>query len=218
MIKFFHIYKRYSHNITALNDLSCSIDAGDFVFLTGRSGAGKTTFLRLVIKDEKPTAGNILINNKNITRLKSNSIALLRRRIGVVFQDFKLIKYWTIKENVEFPLRILGVPRAKRAEKVMEVLKMLKIEQYAEHYPNQVSGGEQQRAAIARAVVNDPLIILADEPTGNLDPEISFDIIKMFKSINAKGTTIVIATHDASLLKAFPSKIMRLEGGRVVND
>ena len=136
----------------------------------------------------------------------------------MVFQDFKLIKYWTIKENVEFPLRILGVPRAKRAAKVMDVLKMLKIEQYAEHYPNQVSGGEQQRAAIARAVVNDPLIILADEPTGNLDPEISFDIIKMFKSINAKGTTVVIATHDASLLNAFPSKVMRLEAGRIVND
>lgn len=218
MIKFFHIYKRYPHNITALNDITCHIKEGEFVFLTGVSGAGKTTFLRLIIRDERPTAGNILINNKNITRLRSRDIAELRRKIGFVFQDFKLIRHWTIWENIEFPLRILGIPKSQRKERVERVLSLVNIEQYAEHYPNQLSGGEQQRAAIARALINEPMILLADEPTGNLDPENSINIIRIFKKINEKGTTVLIATHDSTLIKTFSGRVIKLEKGRIVSD
>lgn len=218
MLKFFHVYKRYPFNISALDDVTCNIEEGEFVFLTGASGAGKTTFLRLIIKEENLTAGNILVNNKNISRLRGNDVAMLRRRIGFVFQDFQLVNHWTIWENVEFPLRILGIARYKRKEQVADVLELVNMLQYRDHYPKQVSGGEQQRVAVARAIINKPAILLADEPTGNLDPDASIHIINIFKKVNQSGTTVVIATHDSHLMRAFESRIIKLDKGHITDD
>ena len=218
MIEFFHVTKQYSPEITALKDLSFQIAQGEFVFITGPSGAGKTTLMKVILRMEETTEGEIIIQGKNIRRLKRSSIPYLRRNIGVVFQDFKLIPYKTVFDNVAIALEILGIPYRELKKRVNQVLEQVELEKYANSYPPMLSGGEQQRVAIARAIVNDPPIIIADEPTGNLDPDLSLEIMKMFYEFNKKGTTVIIATHDRFLLEHFPVRVLLLNRGFLVQD
>ncbi len=213
MIRVFHLYKSYLPTVAVLQDVSFTLEAGDFVFLTGPSGAGKTTLLRLLFAAERPKSGQILINGKNITSFSRRQIAHVRRSIGVVFQDFKLINYRTVFDNVALVLEITGTPRNEIKKRVWKVLKMVGIEQKLYRYPLELSGGEQQRVAIARALVNDPQIILADEPTGNLDFEITTEIMNIFNNVNAQGTTVMVATHNQLLLQKFKRKVFTLHNG-----
>ncbi|MEA3241335.1 MAG: cell division ATP-binding protein FtsE [Pseudomonadota bacterium] len=213
MIRVFHLYKNYLPTVAVLQDVSFQLEAGDFVFLTGPSGAGKTTLLRLLFAAERPKSGQILIDGKNITNFSRRRIAYIRRSIGVVFQDFKLITYRTVFDNVALVLEITGTPRNEIKKRVWKVLKLVGIEQKLYRYPLELSGGEQQRVAIARALVNEPQIILADEPTGNLDFEITTEIMNILNNVNAQGTTVMLATHNQLLLQKFKRKVFTLHNG-----
>lgn len=216
MIKLHQVSKVYANTSSALIDVNLNIDKGDFVFVTGPSGAGKTTLIRLIFSSEKPTKGEIVVNNVNIARLKPPQIALFRRSVGVVYQDFKLIKSKTVFENVAFALQIIGMGRKTIQKKVWQVLKWVGLLSKKDAYPPCLSGGEQQRVAIARAIINNPRILLADEPTGNLDPALSMEIMKLFKAINIRGTTVVIATHNRTVAEKFSGTIITLQHGRLV--
>ncbi|MBX5482610.1 MAG: cell division ATP-binding protein FtsE [Myxococcaceae bacterium] len=218
MIQLFHIYKAYPGDPPALSDINLSIDKGEFVFLTGPSGAGKSTLLKLLFLAERPTRGQILIGGRNIARLRDSGIPFLRRNIGVVFQDFKLLPRRTVADNVAFTLDVLGVPRSESRERVMKMLKRVGLEHKADVLPPRLSGGEQQRVVIARALVNDPAILLADEPTGNLDPALTLEIMDLLCDVNVRGTTVVVATHDQSLLERYAKRTIRLERGTIVSD
>ena len=218
MIQFYNVCKSYKKDAAALVDLNLKIPKGDFVYITGPSGAGKSTLLKLLYAAEKPTRGQILINGQNVTRMGSRQIPFLRRRLGIVFQDFKLLNRRTVFENVAFPLEVWGRRRIEIGKKVYQVLKQVGLEHRLNHYPLQLSGGEQQRIAVARALVVDPLVLLADEPTGNLDPDVTLDIMELFKGANARGTTIIMATHDRSLIRQFPRRVISLEAGRLAGD
>jgi cell division transport system ATP-binding protein len=218
MIEFFHVNKQYIKNQNALTDINLSVEKGEFIFLTGSSGAGKSTFLKLIYKDELPTKGQILINSVNINLLPDNKLYRLRRDIGIVFQDFKLLNNRTIYENVAIPLIVRNERRSIINKVVMSALTIVGLSHRRNYIPSHVSGGEQQRVAIARAIVGNPKIIIADEPTGNLDTELSINIIKIFERINANGITIVIATHDNNLLQMFPKRVLRLDKGVLVSD
>lgn len=215
MIQMYHVYKSYSPQNLALSDINFSIDKGEFVFIFGPSGAGKSTLLRLLFRWEHPTKGQIVVNGINYSRMKESSVPELRRRMGFVFQDFKLLSNRTVAGNVALALEVTGTRRRVVKHKVQQVLKHVGLLSRMNMLPPFLSGGEQQRVAIARAIVNDPLLLLADEPTGNLDQDITREIMKLFKIINAWGTTVVIATHDKSLLTFHPSKVIALEQGRV---
>jgi cell division transport system ATP-binding protein len=218
MIRLLHVYKQFRPQVYALEDVSLRLEKGEFAYLTGPSGAGKTTLLRLLLREEKPTRGQVLIQGNSIANLPASRIPYLRRQIGVVFQDFKLLPRKTVFENVAFALEIVGtVGRAQRT-RTREVLKELNLYDQRDAYPEELSGGEQQRAAIARAVANRPAVLLADEPTGNLDPDLSRDILRMFKRINLHGTTVLVATHDLELIRSLPRRVVRLEKGRLVSD
>ena len=216
MIQLFHIYKSYDGKNVVLKDVNMIIDKGEFVFLTGASGAGKSTLLKLLFLEEMPTKGQILIKNKNISRLKHNSIPYLRRNIGVVFQDFKLINNKTVYENVAIALEILNLPKKIIRNKVDKMLRAVSLEHRRDYFPLNLSGGEQQRVAIARALVNSPAILLADEPTGNLDPTITLEIMSLFEKANNNGTTVIIATHDNEMLKRYKKRILNIKDGRVI--
>jgi cell division transport system ATP-binding protein len=216
MIQTYHVYKQYSRDSSALDDVTLSIDKGEFVFLTGPSGAGKTTFLKLIFREESPTQGQILVNGRNVSAIPESKIPFLRRSIGVVFQDFKLLKRKTVVENVAFVLRVMGVPAADRKRRAFHILKQVGLHHKMNVYPLQLSGGEQQRVAIARALINEPVPLLADEPTGNLDPELAFEIMSLFKEINNRGTTVLVATHDRELINRMGKRVIHLERGRVV--
>jgi cell division transport system ATP-binding protein len=218
MIQVYNVCKAYQKDSSALEDISLKIPKGDFVYLTGASGAGKSTLLKLLYGAEKPSRGQILVNGQNITRMVSANIPLLRRRLGIVFQDFKLLNRRTIYENVAFPLEVQGRKRYEVAKKVYQTLKYVGLEHKLQRHPLELSGGEQQRVAIARALVVDPLVLLADEPTGNLDAGISMEIMELFKGANARGSTVLIATHDREMIRRFPRRIITLEGGRLVDD
>ena len=218
MIQVYNVCKAYQKDSSALEDISLKIPKGDFVYLTGASGAGKSTLLKLLYGAEKPSRGQILVNGQNITRMVSAKIPLLRRRLGIVFQDFKLLTRRTIYENVAFPLEVQGRKRYEVAKKVYQTLKYVGLEHKLQRYPLELSGGEQQRVAIARALVVDPLVLLADEPTGNLDAGISMEIMELFKGANARGSTVLIATHDREIIRRFPRRVITLEGGRLVDD
>jgi cell division transport system ATP-binding protein len=213
MIQFFHVSKKYDDKSPVLNDLSLDIQKGEFVFLTGKSGAGKTTLMKMIFCEEFPTEGQIIIDGRNISRLRPVQIAQLRRTIGVVFQDFKLISTRTVFDNVALALQVMGVPYFEVRRKVTSILRMVGLEQHIQNYPLQLSGGEQQRVAIARALVNDPKILLADEPTGNLDPALALEIIDLFQNIHIRGTTILMATHERSLVERVRGREMKLEQG-----
>ena len=210
--------KRYTSDIQALLDVNLKVDKGEFVFITGSSGAGKTTLLKLLFAAERPTSGQILVDGKNISRIRRRDIPELRRKIGVVFQDFKLIHHWTVYQNVAFVLEIMGLPRQEIKRRVWHALKMVRLHHKLESYPLKISGGEQQRVAIARALITNPFILLADEPTGNLDPEITVEIMRLFTDINARGTTIVLASHDRALIENMNKRVIILDKGRVSSD
>jgi len=218
VIEFFHIYKKYVKDNYALQDVNVSIEKGEFVFLTGASGAGKTTFLKMIYREEEPSRGQILIDSININLIPENKLYKLRRNIGIVFQDFKLLMNRTVFENVSIPLLVRGYRRSYIEKKVMNSLTLVGINHKRNYYPINISGGEQQRVAIARAIVGSPSILLADEPTGNLDTELSIEIFKIFERINANGITTVIATHDKHLLEIFPRRVIKLDKGRLVKD
>jgi cell division transport system ATP-binding protein len=218
MIELFHITKRYTRDSQALTDVNLKVDKGEFVFITGASGAGKTTLLKHLFAAERPTAGQILIDGRNITRIKDRDIPKLRRNIGVVFQDFKLINHWTVFQNVAFVLEIQGVHKNEIKRKVWHSLKMVRLHHKLDSFPLKLSGGEQQRVAIARALVTSPKLLLADEPTGNLDPEITVEIMRLFEEINTRGTTMFIATHDRNLLSSMHKRVVILDKGRVQSD
>ncbi len=219
MIHLYNVCKNYQKDAaSALHNLNFKIAKGDFVYITGPSGAGKSTLLKLLYCAEKPSRGQILVNGKNITRMGSSHIPQLRRHTGIVFQDFKLLDNRTLFENVAFPLEVQGKKRFEISNKVYQALKHVGLHGKLQKYPLQLSGGEQQRVAIARALVVDPLILLADEPTGNLDLEVTLEIIELFKKANARGTTVLLATHDQEMIRRFPRRVIALENGQLVND
>jgi cell division transport system ATP-binding protein len=218
MIQICNVSMSYQKDSTALIDLTIRIPKGDFVYLTGASGAGKSTLLKLLYGAENPPRGQILIAGQNITRLRSSRIPHLRRRIGIVFQDFKLLNSRTLFENVAFPLEVQGRKRFEISTKVYQALKHVGLHGKLHRFPLQLSGGEQQRAAIARALVGDPMILLADEPTGNLDDEVTQEIMELFKGANARGTTVILATHNRDLIRQFPRRVLLLDKGRLKED
>ncbi len=218
MIQFFHIYKQYVKNSYALTDINLNIEKSEFVFLTGASGAGKTTLLKLIYKEETPSKGQILIDSVNINLIPDNRLYRLRRQIGIVFQDFKLLMNHTVQENVAIPLRVRGEKRSLIEKKVAGALSLVGLLHRRKYLTAHISGGEQQRVAIARAVIGNPKIIIADEPTGNLDTELSIEIIKIFERINANGITVIIATHDLHLLSLFPKRTIKLDRGLLAFD
>lgn len=218
MIQIYHIFKDYPPNIKALVDVSLFIDKGEMVFITGPSGAGKTTLLKLLYRAELPTSGQLLVAGRNVLALPSSKVPYLRRQIGVIYQDFKLIQRMTIFENIAFILTVLGVPKNEQKQRVYQLLKLVGLHHRMNAYPNQLSGGEQQRVAIARALINMPSIILADEPTGNIDPEMAWDLMKLFTTLNQKGATILIATHNLQMVELMKKRVIHLEKGRIVYD
>lgn len=217
MIQIFNVYKVYPNNHSALTDISLHIKKADFVFVTGPSGAGKTTLLKLIFCAEIATRGQIIVKGINLSKIKASHIARLRRTMGVVFQDFKLLNNRTVYENVVFALEVIGTRRKEIKRKAWQVLKLVGLQNRLDTTPLELSGGEQQRVAIARAIVNSPTILLADEPTGNLDSEITQDIMELFKSINERGTTVVIATHNKNLASQYSHQHIILDKGRRIN-
>ncbi len=215
MIQLHQVSKLYGSNIPALSDISLTIPKGEFVFVTGPSGAGKTTLLKLIFSSERPSQGEIVVDGVNIARIKQSAIPYFRRKIGVVFQDFKLINSKTVYDNVAFTLDIVGTQRKIVKKKVWQVLKWVGLLPKKDSYPPCLSGGEQQRVAIARAIINNPVLLLADEPTGNLDPDLALEIMKLLKAINARGTTIVIATHNQAMAQRFSDNIITLAHGQI---
>ena len=218
MIRLLHVYKQFRPEVYALENVNLRLDKGEFAFLTGPSGAGKTTLLRLLLREEKPTRGQVLVMGQSVAHLPPGRIPYLRRNIGVVFQDFKLLPRKTVFENVAFALEIVGVTGRPQRTRVRQVLQELNLYDQRDAYPEELSDGEQQRTAIARAVANRPAILLADEPTGNLDPDLSRDILLLFKRIHLHGTTVLVATHDVELIRSMPRRLLRLERGRLVGD
>ena len=217
-VRTFHLSKAYLAGSYALHDLSLEIERGEFVFLTGSSGAGKTTLLKSLFAAERPSEGQVLVLGRNVGRLTERGVAALRRRIGVVFQDFKLLPRRTIEENVRLALDVVGTPRREAQAKVFQRLKQVGLQHRRYHDPLSLSGGEQQRVALARALANDPEILLADEPTGNLDPELTIEIMDLIVGASLRGTTVIVATHDWSLIERYAKRTVRLENGRLVED
>jgi cell division transport system ATP-binding protein len=218
MIQLFHVTKEYPGEPPALSDVTLHVTKGEFVFLTGPSGAGKSTLLRLVFCAEAPSSGQLLLFGRNVARVSPREIPWVRRHIGVVFQDFKLLPERTIGENVALPLEVRSLPRREIRRKVQGLLRSVGLEHRAEKFPPSLSGGEQQRVAVARALAADPALLLADEPTGNLDADRTLEVMELLAAANARGTTVVIATHDRSLLQRYTRRVVALERGRLVSD
>jgi cell division transport system ATP-binding protein len=216
VIETHHLSKVYSRGLYALRDLTLSIEKAEFVFLTGPSGAGKSTFLRLLLLQERPSEGEVFVNGQNLATLKRSEIQEYRRGIGFIFQDFKLIPSRTVLENISFVPEVLGVPAAQQRRRAFQVLKWVGLQHRINAYPQDLSGGEQQRIAIARALVNDPALVIADEPTGNLDPDLSLEIMNLLREINAGGTTVLVATHDRELIRLVGRRTITLDQGKVV--
>jgi cell division transport system ATP-binding protein len=209
--------KAYGRGLYALRNLTLTVEKGEFVFLTGPSGAGKSTLLRLLLLQDRPTEGAAIVNGRNLVRMSSREVQAYRRSVGFVFQDFKLIPSKTVFENVSFALQVLGTPIEQQRRRTYQVLKWVGLQHRLQAYPMELSGGEQQRVAIARALVNEPQLVLADEPTGNLDPDLSLEIMNLFRDINASGTTVLVATHDRELIKWVGRRTVHLEHGRLVD-
>ncbi|MHB0912107.1 MAG: cell division ATP-binding protein FtsE [Armatimonadota bacterium] len=218
MIEFIDVSVVYPNGIQALRDINLRIDKGEFVFVIGSTGTGKSTLLKLVYKEERPTRGKVIVAGQDVVRLRGGAVPRLRRGIGVVFQDFRLLPQKTVWENVAFALFVTGTPRRQIRTRVPEALELVGMIDRADAYPQQLSGGEQQRVSIARAIVNNPPIFLADEPTGNLDPDTSWDIIQLLNRIHLRGTTVVVATHDVHIVDRLSKRVVRLDEGSVARD
>jgi cell division transport system ATP-binding protein len=216
LIESYHLSKLYRRGVYALRDLSLTINKGEFVFLTGPSGAGKSTLLRLLLCAEQPSEGDLRVGGRDLSLLTPAQVQTYRRTVGFVFQDFRLVPRFSVFQNVAFVMRVLGMPLSTQQRKTFQVLKWVGLQHRMNANPEELSGGEQQRIAIARALVNDPQLILADEPTGNLDPDLSLEIMNLFREINARGTTVVVATHDRELIRRVGRRAVTLDHGRVV--
>jgi cell division transport system ATP-binding protein len=218
MIQLFHVSKNYEGSVPALVDVTMKIEKGGFLFITGSSGAGKSTLLNIIFGTEAPTSGHIIIDGRNYQKISPKDVPILRRRIGFVFQDFKLLSGRTVFENVALSLKVLGVGPSEIRRRVSKALSYVRLQHRANFKPLSLSGGEQQRVAVARALVKEPAILLADEPTGNLDPALAMEIMELFKEINARGTTVVVATHDQVMIDRLAKKSMVLKAGRLMAD
>lgn len=212
------VSKTYPSGSVALRDVNIHIQPGEFVFVVGPSGAGKSTFIKMLFREVIPTTGNIYVNGVDLLELKEKEIPYLRRQLGIIFQDYRLLPDRTVYDNVAFAMQVIETPYRKIKRRVMSVLDLVGLRKRANSYPTELSGGEQQRVAIARAIVNDPLLVIADEPTGNLDPEISWDIMRIFSEINESGTTIVMATHDKEIVDNMEKRVIAIEKGSIVRD
>ncbi|MER2105306.1 MAG: cell division ATP-binding protein FtsE [Solibacillus sp.] len=218
MIQMKNVTKKYPNGVVAVNGISVDIQKEEFVYVVGPSGAGKSTFIKLMYREEKPTSGDVIVAGTNLSTLKNNRVPHLRRQLGVVFQDFKLLPRLTVYENVAFALEVIEEQPAEIRKRVMEVLELVGLKHKVRMFPSELSGGEQQRVSIARSIVNRPKVLIADEPTGNLDPENSWEIMDIFEEINRQGTTIVMATHNREIVNTIRKRVIAIEGGLVVRD
>ena len=218
MIKFLNVSKEYDNDVEALFDINININKGEFIFLVGPSGAGKTTLIKLLLKEEDPTKGKIVLKDKDITKVRSRAIPHIRRDIGVVFQEFRLLDNKTVYENVAFAMEIVGENPKEIKRRVPIVLEMVDLTDKSSKYPDQLSGGEKQRVSIARAIVNNPPVLIADEPTGNLDPDTSWEIMKVLMEINEKGTTVLMATHAKDIVNSMRKRVIEIQDGKLIRD
>lgn len=218
LIRMKDVEKRYSNGVTAIYDLDLSVKKGDFIFVIGASGSGKSTLVKMLYREEKPTKGRIIIGGIDVAKLRNGKVYKLRRKLGIVFQDFKLLPKLNVFENVAFAIEMFGLPAEEIREKTIKALDLVGLKNKAKQYPDQLSGGEQQRVAIARAIVNGPKLLLCDEPTGNLDPNTSWEIMKVLEVINNLGTTIMMATHDREMVDRMAKRVILLENGKIIKD
>ena len=218
IIRMKNVRKQYKTGVVAIHDLDLKIEKGDFVFVIGATGCGKSTLIKMLYREEKPTSGQIIVGGIDVAKLRNNKVYKIRRKIGVVFQDFKLLPRSTVFENVAFALEVLGMPKDEIYDKVIKVLDLVGLKHKVKNYPTQLSGGEQQRVAIARAIVNGPKLLICDEPTGNLDKNTSMEIMKVLEEINKLGTTIIMVTHDNDIVKKMKKRVILLDAGRIVKD
>ena len=218
LIRISDVQKTYKTGTVALYDANLSIKKGEFVFVIGASGSGKSTLIKMLYREEKPDRGSIIIGGINVAKLRNRKVYALRRKLGVVFQDFKLLPKLTVYENVAFAMEALGYDKREIHKRVIEVLDLVGLKNVVRKYPDQISGGEQQRVAIARAIVNRPKLLICDEPTGNLDPDTSMEIMKVLENINAMGTTIVMATHDRDIVDRMQKRVVLLDHGKIIKD
>ncbi len=218
LIRINNLEKKYKTGVTAIYDLDLKVKKGDFVFVIGQSGSGKSTLIKMLYREEKPTKGTINIGGIEVSKLKNRKVYKLRRKLGIVFQDFKLLPKLTVYENVAFALEILGLPSKEIQSKTLEALEQVGLKNKSKNYPDQLSGGEQQRVAIARAIVNNPKLLLCDEPTGNLDPETSWEVMQVLEKINNNGTTIIMATHDKEMVNKMKKRVILIEAGKIKKD
>ena len=217
-IKFRNVEKTYKNGVNAVYDMNLDIKKGEFVFVIGASGSGKSTLIKMLYREERPTNGEIYVGGINVAKVKNNKVYKLRRKIGIVFQDYKLLPKLTVYENVAFALEIYGLPTNEVKRKVLKALDLVGLKSKTKSYPNQLSGGEQKRVAIARAIVNSPKLLICDEPTGNLDPDTSLEVMKVIEKINDLGTTVVMATHDREMVNKMKKRVVLLDNGKLVKD
>lgn len=218
MIELKNVSKKYPNGITAVNELSVEIEQGEFVYIVGPSGAGKSTFIKLLYREIKPTTGTVTVGKFDLAKMKEREVPMLRRFVGVVFQDFKLLPRMTVFENIAYAMEVVEKTPDQIEKRVTEVLELVNLKHKARMFPNELSGGEQQRIAIARAIVNTPGILIADEPTGNLDPDTSMEIMRILEEINTQGTTVLMATHNSQIVNDIKHRVLAIENGRIVRD
>lgn len=218
LIEVKNVYKQYKNGVTALSDITLSISKGDFVFVIGSTASGKSTLIKLLYRQEKPSRGEVYVGGINVSKLRNRKVYKLRRKLGIVFQDYKLLQNLTVFENVAFALEIYGLPENEVRKKVMNAIEKVGLKEKFRSYPDQLSGGEQQRVSIARAIVNNPKILICDEPTGNLDPTTSMGIMEIINKINEDGTTVIMATHDKDIVNYYKKRVIKLEKGILVGD
>ena len=218
MIEFDNVSKHYENGTIALEDINLKIDKGEFVFIVGSSGAGKSTFLKLIIKEESASSGEVTVNGRKLSSLKYKEIPYLRRTMGIVFQDFRLIEKMNVYDNVAFAMRAIGARNSEIKRRVPYILNLVNLSNKSKSYPSELSGGEQQRVGLARALVNNPALIIADEPTGNIDPALSYEIVDLLDQINKCGTTILMVTHEQDLVSKFPKRVIEISNGKIIKD
>ena len=218
MIEFKGVHKVYDNGTKALKDVNLRIDKGEFVFIVGASGAGKSTFLKLIMREEVANAGEVIVNDFKLSKLKRREIPYLRRTMGIVFQDFRLINNMNVFDNVAFAMRVIGASQREVRKRVPYILGLVGLQNKARNYPMELSGGEQQRVGLARALVNNPALLIADEPTGNIDPELSYEIVELLNEINRRGTTVLMVTHERDLVRMFNRRVIEIREGCVVSD